>query len=211
MSAVTEQNGIKKNVQEGALNVSRIYTADYQKEGTVTAEIKQVITTVTTYPTKQVVTNLQDNIFSMDDFGFEQRAYENQETRVAWLDVPVGTTEEQVAAKLADNPKARIYKILSNRPILSSSQQYAIGNPEINVTLDTFAERQAVRYPEGHSQAGRLALDANAKIQYRAVFFSSQGTEDSDARTAEPSDFYASQSLKAEMGVAATIVQDQTI
>ena len=44
----TENQGIRKEISKGNLEVSRVHATNYQKEGTLTAEIKQ------TYPDFQV-------------------------------------------------------------------------------------------------------------------------------------------------------------
>lgn len=205
------QERIRKEVSKSPISVSRVYTSDYQKEGTLTAELKQTVTTKSFYPSKSVANSLQDNIFSMADFKFEEQEYTNNEVRVAWIDVPVGMTVEQVTAKLQTNPNAGLYRILSNKPIISDTEQYAIDSAELEVNLDTFANRQAVRFPNGHPQEGELAFDTNGKIQYRRVAFSVAGIEDKDIRTSEPSDFYASPELEAEINNGVHQMESQSI
>ena len=204
---------IRKEVSKSEINVSRVYSSDYQKEGTLTAELKQTIKTTSFYPSKSVSNSLNGNIFGMDDFGFKEEPYENSETRVAWIDVPIGSTPESVVARMKEKaPGATLYRILSNKPIIADTEQNAIDNPELpNVTLDTFAGRQAVRYPENHPQAGQLALDKNGKIQYRRIAFSAVAKEDTDLRTEDASDFYASASLKAELNNTVHIPEGQSL
>lgn len=209
---MNNSNAIRREAIKTPLSVSRVFKGDFQKDGTVTAEIKQTVDTISHYPSQVVVDSLQDNIFSTADFKFQEKKFENKETRVAWIDVPIGLTEDQVKEKLASYTKANLYRILSNRPILSDRQEHAINNPELpNVTMDTFANSQAVRYPENHESAGALALDKNGKIQYRGIFFASQGSEDVDLRTAALEDFYASPELMAELTGSAYVVKDQAI
>lgn len=194
-----EANPIR--VETGKLEVSRIYTSDNQKEGTVTAEIRQTITKH--YPAKRVVNSLQDNIFSVEDFGFEEKNYD--EKRVAWLDVPVGSTVETVAERLAQYQNANLYRILSNRPTISDAQAYAINSDDYpDMTLDRIADQQVVRYGEGHEDAGDLALDDFGKPQYRRIAFSSKGHEDIDTRNDKVEDYYASATIKEEMQEVST-------
>jgi len=197
---------IRKEQVKGAISVSRVYENEY-KEGVLTAELKQTITTKAWYPSKQIATSHSDNLFGMDDFGFEEQEYTSTETRVAWIDVPVGTTKEQVEAKLAACPEAVLYRILDNKPILTDSQRYAIGNPDLDLTLDQIADRQVVRFPEGHEEAGKLALH-NGKVQYRSVFFKTSSCEDIDNRTEDPAEMYLSEALKAEINNI-TVVEGQ--
>lgn len=200
-------NRVRKTASKGALEISRVYAASYQKEGTLTAEIKQTVTTKSFYPSKSVSHNLQDNPFSTSDFGFSEQEYTSEERRVVWIDVPTGSTEATVAAKLATVPNATIYRILANYPILSDSQNYAITAGL--TTMDIIAERQTVRYPEGHPQAGALILN-NGKPQYKATFFKASAKADEDMRTADPADFYATAEMKVELaGVTQSISVQQ--
>lgn len=200
---------IRKEVSKDALSVSRVYESDYQKEGTHTAELRQTVTTKSYYPGKSVSNNMQDNIFGQSDFGFEEQEYTNNEKRVAWIDVPQGMTSEAVAEKLVQFPEATLYRVLSNNPILTDNQVYAI-NAGLT-TKDNFAESQVVRYPEGSENAGKLALDSNGKPQYRAIFFSNIAKEDMDLRTENADEFYASANIAAEMNSTEHVVTGQTL
>lgn len=205
------ESKIRKEVSRSAITVSRVYKSDYQKEGTLTAELKQIVTTKSYYPSKNVENSLSNNVFSIKEFGFEEKEYESKETRVTWISVPVNSTIKSVQEKLNSVKEANLYRILSNRPILADTQQHAINNPELNVTTDTFANKQVIRYPEGNEKAGQLALDKNGKIQYRVIAFTSLGIKDKDLRTEEPTDFYASAEIKAEMNNVVQIPKGQSI
>lgn len=182
-----------------------LYKSEFQKEGTLTAQFRQVVVTDSLYPTKQVASDLQSNLFSVDDFGFEKKAFQNNEARIAWIDVPEGTTEEQIKQKLekANANGATLYRILSNSPILTNHQKFSVQSGQR--TLDYYANQQVVRYPEKHPQAGQLAL-TNGKPQYRRIFFWDSPMDDQDARTADPTDFYASPEILMEMQGATSFV-----
>ena len=204
---------IKKESTTLALEVSRVYASTYQKEGTETAELRQEVVTKSFYPTKSISNDMQDNVFDVKDFGFEEKEYTNTEKRVAWIDVPAGTTAEQVAAKLAAHPNAGLYKILANKPILTENQKYAVNNADIAATYDSFADSQVVRYPETSdnvSLRGKLVLDANGKPQYRQVFFKIDSPVDQDLRTSDE-EFYASEAIKAELNNTVHTVPTQTL
>lgn len=204
----TQDQRVRKEVSKGALEISRVYAADYQKEGTLTAEIKQTITTKSYYPSKSVSNNLQDNPFSTSDFGFSENEYTANETRVVWVEVPVGSTVESVAAKLATLPDANIYKMLANKPILSDNQVYAIGAGL--TTKDIIADKQVVRYPSGHPQAGQIILDPQGKVQYKATYFKTTAMADQDLRTADVNDFYATPNMNIELaGIMTSVAADQ--
>lgn len=202
---------IRKEVSKSAIVVSRVYKSDYQKKDTLTAELKQSVKTVSHYPTASISNSLQDNIFGMSDFGFQEKPFENTETRVAWIDVPVGSTVESVTAKIATIPGAGLYRALSNRPIIADTEKYAIESSELDVSLDTFANRQVVRYPAGENENG-LALDTNGKVQYRRIAFTAKGAADVDVRTADPADYYASEEIEQELqGVETPSIESQKI
>ncbi len=208
----TTNSSIEKRVSKSPIAVSRVYKSDFQKAGTLTAELKQIVTTTSSYPTKSISNSLQDNIFGMSEFGFEEKTYKNDETRVAWIDVPANSTAESVAAKLQAHSGACLYRILSNKPIIADTEKFAINNPDMDVDLDTFANRQVVRYPIGAPQEGEIAEDGNGKIQYRRIAFSAVAMSDSDMRTADPADYYASAELAAEFqGETSAALPSQSI
>ena len=197
---------VKKTVTFEPIVVDSVYQAKYQKEGTLTAQLKQTVVTIANYPTKSVVSNLQNNIFGNNDFGFKDKDYESRETRVAWINVPAGSTVETVAAQLKKFPKARLYRVLSNTPIISDIQEYAIRQKLTSV--DIIADGQVVRYPKGSEDEGKLIL-SNGKPQYRAVYFHTDGLEDRDSRDADPANTFATEAIKAEM--SSNPVKEQTV
>lgn len=162
---------------------TRVYASDYQKEGTLTAEIKQQVKTVTTYDVSGN-NSLTDDLFDMST----KRTYENIETRVAWINVPSNVTQADVQKQLDSKKNARLYRVLSNYPILSSSDKWTIN--EGLRSMDDFADAQIVRYPSNHEHAGEVVLDPNGKHQYRRIGFSLNGKEDIDERTQEPDNQY---------------------
>lgn len=208
---VVKPKRIRKEVSKSNILVTKVYKLEYQKEGTQTAELKQQIITKTHYPSKVIANNLQDNVFSANEFNFEESVFENKETRVTWISVPEDVTIQEVQERLNKLNNPTLYKILSNRPILTETQEYAINNPELDVTLDTFANKQVVRYPEGHENAGELALDTYGKVQYKAIFFSKEEKEDIDLRTSDPQDFYVSPEISSELNLMQHVVKGQTI
>lgn len=208
---MSSKSHIRKETQSSEILVSRVYESDFQKEGTLTAELKQTVDTKSFYPTKSVTTSLQDNIFTIENFGFKEQEFDSRETRVAWISVPLGSTEESVKTQLESFPDAVIYKILSNHPILSEEDKHIIESGEFSMTKDTVADKQAVRYPKEHESAGELIYDNSGKIQYRRTAFSKEAKIDEDYRTEDPSKFYASPDLLAEISGTNFIIDDQSI
>lgn len=199
----TQEQGKRTTISKGGLEIARVHATQWQKEGTLTAEIKQTVTTKSYYPSKSVSNNFQDNPFSTSEFGFAEKEFVSDSKRVVWVDVPMESTVESVVAKLAALPEATVYRIYANKPIISDNQAYAITAGL--TTKDAIADKQAIRYGEGDPQAGRLILK-NGKPQYKADFFKSTATADQDLRTEDPADFYATPAMNVELAGVMTSV-----
>ena len=200
-----ERNGIKSTIEFGNIEVSELKVSDFQKKGTKTAVLKQTVKTTSLYPAKSVSNNLQDNIFKLEDFGadFVGEPYVSERTNVAFMDVPETSTIETVKAKLALFPNATLYRIMANKPILNSNQEYAI--KQGLKTMDDFANAQAVKYGQdddkGHVK-GNLILDKHGKVQYKVTYFSTTEKEDMDLRNDIPDDQYLTPELELEYNEA---------
>jgi hypothetical protein len=205
-------NEVVREKSFAPITVARVFKGDYQKEGTLTAELKQAVTITSHYPTRAIVNSLQDNIFSAEDFSFEPETHVNVETRVAWINIPENASINDVETRLKKAKKAVLYRIMSNRPILTDNQQNAINNPDLEAELDTFALTQVVRYGEDRGDlAGKLILDRNGKVQYRSVFFSSEPKEDEDRRNADLEDVYIPEEIHAELVGETPTIEGQDI
>lgn len=206
--AVNNDNRVKKAVTVGAILVDKIYKGDFQKPGTLTVQLKQTIDTEAVYPAKSVTSSLQDNVFGLEAFGFEEgQKFNSSETRTAWLDVPEAlATEAAVKEQLAKFPNSRLYRILSNHPILSDNQVYGITAGL--TTKDIIANRQAVRYGEGHEKAGELIMDPNGKVQYKGIYFSKDGVADMEKRTEDTTDVYLTPEIQHELELSGVIKTD---
>jgi hypothetical protein len=168
-------NQIKKFSTETGISVEEIYASQYQKDGSLTARLSQEVVTTSVYPSKKYTDELSDNLFSASDFGAEGKEFVNTEKRIAFMNVPIGTTVEQVVAGLTRYPKARIYKILSCEPTITEGQQYKINQGEL--TVEQIANSQQVVNPE----TGETPL-YNGFPQYRTTHLSLTGQPDIDKR-----------------------------
>ena len=202
---IEERNGIKSTIEFGNIEVAELKVSDFQKKGTKTAVLKQTVKTTSLYPAKSVSNNLQDNIFGLEEFGadFVTEPYVSTRVNVAFMDVPETSTIETVKAKLALFPKATLYRIMANKPILNSNQEYAI--KQGLKTMDDFANAQAVKYGQdddkGHVK-GNLILDKHGKVQYKVTYFSTTEKEDMDLRNDIPDDQYLTPELELEYNEA---------
>lgn len=206
-------NQVRHEVSRGPITLDKISVSEYQKAGTKTAQIRQVVTTHSFYPSKKTDSSLQANIFDNKEFGFEEKTYTSTETRIAWIPVPENATEADVAAKLAAAHRAGacIYRVLNNAPILDENQTYAV-NQGLR-TIDHFANAQVVRFPENpetiaNGTANKLTLDKQGRVQYRRTFFWKAPKEDQDLRGSITP--YLSAEIKAELA-GASVMQGQTI
>lgn len=219
-TAIPTGNAIRTVITKGPITIDSvgINNPEYQKEGFESAQLRQVIKTVSFYPAKKVTSSLSDNLFSNEELGIAEQEFLSEENRVTWMDVAIGTKAETILDRIKTKyPNANLYRILSNKPILSDNQEYAIEKGL--KTMDDFANSQAIRYPNGVIKniggvdtdvSGALVLDKN-KVQYRRVFLSTAGKEDIDLRTEDANDMYLSAELIEELGGASAVNAMQTI
>lgn len=149
-------NGITKTF--GAITVDSVGPSEY-KEGVLQAQIRQVVTTE--YPSKRVDNSLQDSLFATEDFNLGAgQTFES--TRMAWINVPLTATAEQVSALLDTKENARVCKKYSNKllDVLTDEQKYAIAKGLR--TAKQFAETLVIR-----NEAGEVVKP----IQYAQGFF----------------------------------------
>lgn len=207
-TVTTNANGVRLEVTKGPITLDKISKSQWQKEGTLTAQIRQVITRKSSYPSKKVSSSMQANVFATGDFGFGEQDFLATETRVAFIPVPANISEADVKAKLdaAHANGATIYRVLANEPILDENQKYALDKGL--TTKDAFANAQVVRYPKGNPNEGKIWTDAQGNVQYRKTFFWLTAMEDQDARGNGKT--YVSPEIKAELAGAATMA-GQTI
>lgn len=189
-------NASRIEKEEGQIVVSELRVSPFQKEGTKTAMLRQDIKTISYYPKKKANNSLTDSVFGEEEFGFSESDFSSTEHRVCFINVPGDMTLEQVQARINTAKGARLYRILSNHPITSESQEAAIRNGLR--TLNQFANKQVVRYGVNMPNAGEL-ITWNGKPQYRGTYFSQSGKADLDLRTDDPDDYYVTPEIRAEL------------
>ena len=182
----------------------RIYKSKNQKEGSLTVELVQKVTTKSFYKAKQYNDNLQDCLVPEEEFDSPEKEYENTETRVAWVQVPSKFSREQIISfveKIAVS--ACICRVLSYHPILTEGQKKAIASVDLDFTLDDVAVTQVVRNPQGE-----IALH-DGNIQYKKNLFFKTFQEDKDLRNVD--NVYACEVLMAEVEGALAFDDFQSI
>jgi len=86
------------------------------------------------------------------------------------MNVPAGTTMQDVELKLQSSSNAKLVKILSNRPILSSNQEYAINKGL--TSEEAIANSQVVKDIHGN------LVRRDGDLCFKKIVFSLNGGED---------------------------------
>jgi len=188
-------NAMRVDISKSPITVGDIVTGKYQKNGTQSAMLVQMIQTTSFYPSAQHSNDMSDNPFTAADFGDSEKEYTSEEKRVCFIDVPTGTPAETILAKIGK--KATLYKVLSNAPILTNNMIAAINRSL--TTKDDIAVSQVAKYGTDDPKAGQLILDNQGRVQYRKVFLSVDGKEDIDRRGSENHPEYIPQALVAQV------------
>lgn len=161
-----------------------------------TAQVRQTVTTVSKYPGARGGNSLNDALFAMADFGTGNE-YTSTSNRVAWIEVPDGTTAQEVQNRLDQLPEATIYSITQTSPIYSDTDIWALQNNRR--TQDQYADSQVMRYGPNPStvgaKPGSLILD-EGHFLYKRHFFSAVHKD--DIRNLDFNRVYGSPALVAE-------------
>lgn len=158
----------------GPILVDHVAPSMY-KSGRNQAQLRQEVTR--NYASGQVGNNLQDAFVAPAHFGFADNAY--TEKRVSWVDVPADWDVTRVEAHLKSMPNARLYKMLSSEPVVTSTQEAwmdSVSEQEAQELVQKIADRQMVLDADGNP------VFYKGKPQYRAIFFSASAKPDVDER-----------------------------
>lgn len=171
------------------------------REDVAQAELRQTV--IRHYPSARPSNSLIDDLFELQEFGFESADFENE--RVCWINIPLGATKQQVEEKLAKFPEAVIYRILADNveEVLSAEQLFAIKSDQYDYTMDQATKAHIIMLvgddgvarpvaASGEVLTGSVELDENGRIaqilepdanfQYASKGFSLQYKEDVDLR-----------------------------
>jgi hypothetical protein len=182
----TQANEPRVKVIYGSITVDEVKPA-LNNDQKLRAQLRQVVTKE--YPPASTKDSMTDELFSREEFGFTNANRLFEEKRVGWIDVPVGTTVEDVVKKLANLPEARLVKHLSLNVILTDEQASAI--QARLTTLETIAAAQVVRNEkEDVVPYGRPGQPEY--LQYRVIKFAATAKEDVDTRAEDYVDFITS-------------------
>ena len=191
---------IRKTTSKNNVTVDSLIVGEFQKVNTITAMLRQTVTTESVYPSAIHSNSMQSNIFDAQEFSDTEKKYSSPDKRVAFMDVPKKlksgevVTTEMVQERIAEG--ACLYKILSNAPILADTHLSAIGNGQ--TTKAKIARGQLVRYGADDAKAGEVIMHLG-KVQYRKVFFSGTPVADEDRRGSSDHEEYIYPELQAEL------------
>ena len=217
-----QDNRIQKTTMRGQLIISRVFTAQFQRSNSLTAEFKQTVNEIITYPERTISSNLQDNLYDISEFGLDGKTFNSQRTDVTWIDIPLGETVADVAKRLEKYKDAKLYRVLSNQPIISDLTQVYLetlrqGGEEALAKqhMDRVANSQVMRFlqnaEDGSYNEGDLILDKLGKPQYKACFLDLEGTKDDlDLRT-QDEHFYQTMEVFTSLNPTALFTVNQTI
>ena len=161
---------------------------------------------ITAYPAATVNSENTDNLFELSAFGLDT-AEEHESVLVGWLDVPVGTSVQEVEKQLKKFPNATIFRIMGNHieDVLTKGQLYAAYSDEYpDYDIDKAKRSHIVMLPQkdgsiypitkdGILLTEAVKMDADGKVteildetglQYRATGFRLEYAEDVDKRDA---------------------------
>lgn len=141
------------------------------KKGLFQAQLRQSV--VTEYPSMRVGNSKADLLFGLDKFKLPEGQMFKSE-RVTWIPLPSDMKVEEVQAAIDAEPKARIYKTLSNKleDVLTQEQHQAIQRGLKSV--EDFRKSRLVKDKEGKELPGTP--------QYAQNFLSLTLKEDEDFR-----------------------------
>lgn len=172
---------MKKMTEETRVIVENLFVSKHQKGSTLTAQLRQYITTVIEYESIAITNEFSDNPFSQEEFGIEPETREVTESRVAWINVPEDTTLEEVQDRLDAHKECRIFRVLSSEPILTEGDKAAIESGVL--TYHDKGLKQIVK-----NRQGDIIFDDD-NLQFRRLFLSLNGKPDIDLRgQASPKD-----------------------
>lgn len=206
----TIPTGVERIESKGTITLDNIKPSPFKPAFDV-AQIRQIYSVLSKYPSAKVESNMNQGLFSKEEFGLTTQDFNATENRVAWILVPKGTTPDAFIAKLAALPESTIYKVLHNEPVLDDNQ--LAGVAQGFTTVDIIADKQAVRYQattenDAKGLTGKLILDKAGKVQYRRTFFWRTPHPDIDARGTKEA--YLTPNIKAELEGAASM-KGQTV
>jgi len=173
------ENQVKKEQTFSAITVDSVKANDF-KDDMLSAQIRQIVTTTSTYPGKNVGNDKQSSLFGAAEFGGEAKVYTKQSVRLAWIDVPLGKDKDAVQAQLDSLGDAgRIYQIVSTdiQDCLTDGHRYQIAEGNL-LLADAMASKTIPAKDEHGNETGEPVCDADGAVIYRALYFDAHGQED---------------------------------
>jgi hypothetical protein len=142
------------------------------KDDVLSCQLRQTITKTAVYPGKKL-SDLSDSLYTVEEFGGENKKFESESIRICWIEVPLDTTTADVEERLSKLPNANIYQIVSIDidDLLTSSQRHNVEEGILNIA--TLKSKYALK-----DKLGKVVKDEFGNQIYRNCYFSSEGKAD---------------------------------
>ena len=207
MNKTIETNRGTLEVTLGKVTVDSVGPHPFHEGERDQAQIRQVY--ITHYPSSRPNSSLVEDLFEISEFGLES-SLDAENVRVTWIDIPLGTTQQQVEAQLEKFQESTVYRILGDdvRQVMTAGQMHAAHSDEYPDYDTDKAKRKHVVMrvnqksglpvpitKDGQELEGSVTLTENGKVaeiidetgfQYRATGWARNYKEDIDLR--EPSE-----------------------
>ena len=186
----------KITIEREPLVAEKIVNGKYNNSNNYLCVVSQNIKEVYHYSNSSSV--LSSSLYSKKELDKPvqgtKRVYNKKYT--VFVEIPHGTTLEDVKDRLSSHPKGTIFRILSNHPILNNVQKELLLKGQLD--YDELGLKQILRYTTEGKNKGKLILDRYGKPQYFESYLSLEGRENIDIRTSDPNDYYIPNSIKED-------------
>lgn len=165
------------NIQETRTEVIVELVREGLKAAADTAQVRQSVTK--TYPVVQSSTSLSKGLFAANLFG-EGKTFTHD--RVAFVDIPKGSSQEEAQAQLDNFPTACIYKIYSYdvRDVMTEGQKDALDSGFSQKTIAHYEEKFSIPDQDGNT------VKEDGKVLYSSSHFMPEFKADVNLRVKAP-------------------------
>lgn len=154
----------------GKVRVAKIEKSAF-KENVYQAELRLEQTRI--YGSN-ISNDYQENLFDASDFAGKKQVFKSD--RVTWIEVPEGTTVEQLQERLDNSAQPFIYRVESFEPIFTSAD-YGYMTGLSKEKRDEFIKEREEKQRVVNPETGEVVTKAGRKI-YARMFFTHTGKTD---------------------------------
>jgi hypothetical protein len=184
-----KENGI--TFKYGAVYCTEVQNGTYHPE-TDRAQLRQEVEVTSLFSKRTAQNDLNVALFSNKELGIEETPQTYISERVAFVDVPKGSTVHDINEYLKQEKlkNLTLYIIRSNHPILTNIEKAVLAAGKTNNTVETLSEKQIARYSKKHANEEKRnqIMLKNGKPFYSRTCVSTVRKADEDMRTEDPND-----------------------